>query len=728
MKLRAAVLIALVLVLATAWIAWSSSSTGEATTIQPSSSDARTVDREARDDESAPASETLRTQVDERTPAEIEAQVDARAQLLTGRVVDAQGSPIAGATVAASFSITDGFNALDLAVPAPSVVARATSARDGEFALEVESERSYQLEVVAPAFATERVGDCRAGQRVEVVLRRAASLFGRVTRRADGAPVAEARVEARAKRAGHGFGLRGARVLATTDADGRYRLDGLAPGEIHVDVEARSEASPNGIALEIADGATLEYDIALELGATIHGRVTDAITSLPIAGARVGQGWTFEKFVLSDFAGGYVFEGFSSGYVELTAEAAGYGKLEGRARDMATQLAVKVIDFALQPERTARGRIVDVDGAPIAGAYVAAVASEIEDRKQRMDWRSTQSDERGAFTLVGLRRDVRHALFARRAGFGVVVYDFPLLAPDAASIELGDIVLPPAATIAGVVVDALEQPQAHVVVDLHGSNVDRARLGDGVAANTWALDLYVAERTARTDALGRFGFADIAPGEYELSSRVDENHEAGAKHSLTVGLGASERDIVLVLDLGLSIEGRVIARDGGELPSVHISCDAEGGGRSADCEVARDGRFVVRGLSSMSYALTAYPHMSDAHRIAKREFVETRLAGIVAGSREVRLELRAAKRIGGRVLDAAGNGVAGAKVEVRDGAGVYVHGTTAKTEGGFSVLVLADEPVDLVASAPERAGEPPSRATLRGVTAQSRAIELRLAP
>ena len=66
---------------------------------------------------------------------------------------------------------------------------------------------------------------------------------------------------------------------------------------------------------------------------------------------------------------------------------------------------------------------------------------------------------------------------------------------------------------------------------------------------------------------------------------------------MTIESGASVRDVVLVLDRGLSIDGRITMPDGGAMPIVYVSVDAEGEGRSADCEASADGRFVANGLS-----------------------------------------------------------------------------------------------------------------------------------
>ena len=61
-----------------------------------------------------------------------------------------------------------------------------------------------------------------------------------------------------------------------------------------------------------------------------------------------------------------------------------------------------------------------------------------------------------------------------------------------------------------------DRPLADQIVTLSGSNADRLRFG---ARKQDGIDMYVAERNARTDDLGRFTFADVAPGDYRVRTQ-----------------------------------------------------------------------------------------------------------------------------------------------------------------------------------------------------------------
>jgi|GEM_PF-338770 len=119
--------------------------------------------------------------------------------------------------------------------------------------------------------------------RVDVALAEGGEIRGRVTRRSDGTAVAGMSVRADAYGgAGGGSTSSG----ATTDADGRYVLRGLAPGECHVYVESeRWGAGRSRSTLKLAgqrkgpikveEGAPATVDFKLEDGATAIVEVLD---------------------------------------------------------------------------------------------------------------------------------------------------------------------------------------------------------------------------------------------------------------------------------------------------------------------------------------------------------------------------------------------------------------------------------------------------------------------
>src|SRR5690606_2180061 len=123
-------------------------------------------------------------------------------------------------------------------------------------------------------------------------------------------------------------------------------------------------------------GEALRHDFAIEVGDEVQGVVRAARTGAPIAGAEIGEGWTFRKSVRTDEDGRYRMRGFPApGLQDLCARAAGYPQIAIRVTGATPiQDGVRTIDLALEPGGSASGRVLAPDLRPLFGAYVAAVA------------------------------------------------------------------------------------------------------------------------------------------------------------------------------------------------------------------------------------------------------------------------------------------------------------------------------------------------------------------
>ncbi|HVG94536.1 MAG TPA: carboxypeptidase-like regulatory domain-containing protein, partial [Planctomycetota bacterium] len=143
--------------------------------------------------------------------------VDEDATTLEGRVVDADGDvPIEGATVV---------------VLSDRVTTRVRSGVDGAFrATRRAAPTGYWLVASADGFAPRSV-DGNPASPVTVRLVKAASLAGTVRRATEGSPVPGARVRVVVA---DGERLANPLAEATTDAEGRYAIEGLVPGVVAV--------------------------------------------------------------------------------------------------------------------------------------------------------------------------------------------------------------------------------------------------------------------------------------------------------------------------------------------------------------------------------------------------------------------------------------------------------------------------------------------------------------
>lgn len=219
------------------------------------------------------------------TPATADAGAAAAAAgpALHGRVVDRMGNPIPGAQVFAS--TRDGFP-LDVVASGslPDWVQRwvTRSGDDGTFTLEGPGAGELRMLVRAPGYAPWRddevlVADGASFRLEDVVLDLGVSLAGRVVD-ADGIGVRGAELRLLGDERGMHFftpGMRSA-PAATTDGNGAFRIDVLAPGAWRLLVE--SEEHPDGRFEGLAERPGMLADgleLRLERGDLVAGRVTN---------------------------------------------------------------------------------------------------------------------------------------------------------------------------------------------------------------------------------------------------------------------------------------------------------------------------------------------------------------------------------------------------------------------------------------------------------------------
>lgn len=423
---------------------------------------------------------------------------------LVGTVLDPGGLPAANATVRVSRCDGRLFLCLDTALRHEwTEVAQTTTDRRGRFGLQVPLGLALRVEVDLPPYAFWIREAVVPGEDLPVQLERACVATGQLTHGGTGkgtpghlrAWLLETRVEL----------FRG-----RTDGEGRFRFERLPAGSFLCDVEPDEASSPEWHEVRLQPGETWTYTPRLEPGVELTGTVTDAATGEPIAGARIGEGWTLHKAVRSDAAGRYTMHGSGDrGRPDLHCEAPGYERVRvdrnARAADTTQQ------DFALQRGIRVVGTVVDAAGKPVVGAYVAAVGSA----NGVLPWLPTRTAADGTFVCDGFPHRTEGVLMVRCAGHASVVFGLPRPAGDG-QIDFGLARLPRPRLVQGVAHDPDRRPAANVQVCLRGVNADA--LERGPLPSTWPhLRIYLGERSVRTDAAGRFAFGDVAPGDYAVA-------------------------------------------------------------------------------------------------------------------------------------------------------------------------------------------------------------------
>lgn len=258
----------------------------------------------------------------------------------------------------------------------------------------------------------------------------------------------------------------------TTGADGSYRLASLAQGVYNVEVDEPSgkwvAAALEGVRLNT--GQTLQAaGLVLTTGGIVGGKVTDKATGRPLEGAWICSYGPHRPrssaaiiTALTDRQGRYrlrVAPGESYIYV---SGPKGYPSGDRGVEVTVAKGQTKALDFRLAKEPkvamlTARGRVVDQSGEPIAEATAHLNITEpvvSGGRGVRMIRRAdATTDKEGRFVVPDVRADATVSATAEKTGYKWV--SGGEVRKTASSIEISDIVLmtPGKSAVQGRVVD-----------------------------------------------------------------------------------------------------------------------------------------------------------------------------------------------------------------------------------------------------------------------------------
>jgi hypothetical protein len=404
---------------------------------------------------------------------------------------------------------------------------------------------AYLVAVRAPGLAPARAEVVRAaGEEVtaaEIALEPPSALHGRVSANGGGAlPRAVVRAIPLVNR-WPGFAPPSAPreeiAIATADAGGGFRIEGLAPGTYAVEVEAaghhpvlvpRAAVPGDALAIALEPLGRLEGVVLLADGRPAAGAVVRATSPEHAAAATAGADGAFS---LAAPAGSYRVE-------------ASLGEQAGAARGpvaLAAGATAPGLELRLGPGATLEGEVVLASGRPAAGAEIAVLPHEARDVTAR-----AVADAAGRFRIVGLAAgawDVR----ATAPGAS------PAVAP-AVTLSAGApfplrLTLEGTGSAEGIVRDVAGRPMA-------GVHVRVMQRGDGIPGAPWL--------EARSGFDGAWRIDGLEVGRAELVAR-QAGVALGEARSVRVRAGRVGRADFFLPEAGLLV-GRV-RRDGGAPPA-----------------------------------------------------------------------------------------------------------------------------------------------------------------
>lgn len=577
-----------------------------------------------------------------------------------GRVVDGEGTPLAGARLEAvpeagpgpgtagrpegapSHAWSDDAGRFELARLRPSLAYRVAARRSGFAAL-----------VLPGVTPSARRAPTDLGT---LVLHPGARLEGRVTdlrgRPLEGAEVRsrEASVQPSQREAER---LRERPPDAVTGPDGRFVLADLRPGRPYHLLTSRRGYLPGwtpGVEAPTPDPLAVVLDDASRLSGTLLDG-----EGAPLPGARVVLRWLGppagtvglearrgggSRSGTTDARGAFSFEELAPGGVELSARAEGFLPGDPVTREVPPDGEVTDVRLVLRRGAVVEGRVFDPSGAPVAGARVNV---------GRAGGTAVSGDD-GSYRIEGVPEGLR-GLFAHHPQFRRFAREMQV----EAGVNTEDVFLEDGWSVSGRTVDEDGEPVAGARV------VVRAETSRAPAT-------YEAE--SGEDAAFRVVVSD--EGEYRLTAARD-----GFARSELPGLEVRSEPlegVEVVLVRGASVVGTIRGLAPEELGDVSLEARKEG---AAGSEATVAGSVDHRGGYSVHHLAPGDWRIRAATAGGRREAAAA--VTLDAGTRQVERDLEFGRglRFAGRLLF-ADEPVAGAHVTL---AGLDVSGERSILSG-----------------------------------------------
>jgi hypothetical protein len=519
-------------------------------------------------------------------------------------------------------------------------------ADDGHYAIDNVPPGVVDISVRAAGFVPGSRGDITAedGKTVtgiDMQLDRGATISGRVT--AGGTAVAGVEVRQSTQRGPQGFGTPFGGI--TTDADGLYKLDGIAEGDRLIEFR-KTGFVPAQKPVEVKAGKDVRLDVELDPGHELRGRVVDR-SGRGVSGAFINTIGGGERrggnLIASDSDGNFVIAGLADGKYQVSARKE--GMVSGEASDVDLP-QTRPLTLTLDAGATITGRITGIAADQLPQVVVTAAGGTSRNQ--------TFADASGNFALSGLPDGQVRV--------------------DAVLTTAGRRRMAPPKT---VVVENGVAPAVEINFE-EGINVSGRVTKGGVPLSYGNVAFVPAARSANAgmpqfanaiiSSDGTYSAAGLSIGDYTVRVNGANMTQYVTKYTAAAS-GTFDIDIH-----GALVHGRVVdARSGSPLADARVSMTSRlpANGNSV---TDSDGRFAIDSLPDANYDLQA---SHEQYAVASQSVV---VANGTAADVEVRMEQVPAVTI--HVTDSTTGAPVDATVMIADSSRAF-RGEATRVEPGL---------------------------------------------
>jgi len=465
-----------------------------------------------------------------------------------------------------------------------------------------------------------------ADQKAELnlTLGQAGRLVGMVRAGEDGRPLPEVKVIATAEKKDRlHFWFEGfltQRLEAITDAEGRFRLDGLDPGSYRVSAE-RSGWRGDQPGVEVQPGgepAAVEIRMWELHPAKVMGRVVlpDGTSPAPLATAfLVNEFYGYAtNHTEVDEEGRFELSSDWPGRYRVGASKIGYALALSEPLDLPPGRTVTDLTLRLAEPATVRGQVKWEAGQPEAGNAAVVVTSvprslgylqpsQFWSRREQALYQIVDPDGEGKFEVSGVQPGANQVV--------VFVNDVPRAQPT-------EIEVPAGGTVEGV---TLTVPPANGVVSGRVLAADGETPLAGASVSVYNEWNYGSRLQTKTDEAGRYTLSGISPGSYTVSAQAEGR---ATQLVYEVALGETPREgLDFRLPVGGTVTGRVTKPDGAAIADAWVKTYPGGDwnvplapGLSYGWTGAKaDGTYTLEHLAPGAYTLYAWaPGWAEAQK------------------------------------------------------------------------------------------------------------------